>query len=74
MLRIKNDRLKLLKTLQSHVKVSLDNADVNPNLELDVAELIIVLREKKTVKMLKSVKKELDIWIKEMEFERKQSK
>lgn len=68
-LRIKSSKLNLLKALQEDVDQALENADVNPSFEYDVAEIISTMRDKKTVKRLKVIKKELDKWIEEMEKE-----
>jgi hypothetical protein len=73
MRRIKNDRLLLLKALRDHVEVSLENSEVESQFEADVAEMIMAMRDKRTVKQLKVVRKELDKWIKEMEEDRKLS-
>lgn len=66
-LRIRNNRLELLKVLRNHVSDSLVNAEINPNLESEVAEMIADMQDKKAVKLLRVAKRELDKWIKEME-------
>lgn len=66
-MRIKDNRLLLLKALRDHIDTSLDNAEINPNFESDVADMLTDMKEKKNVKRLKVIKKELDKWIKEME-------
>jgi len=63
----------LLKALRDHVEVSLENSEVESQFEADVAEMIMAMRDKRTVKQLKVVRKELDKWIKEMEEDRKLS-
>jgi hypothetical protein len=62
-----------LKALRDHVEVSLENSEVESQFEADVAEMIMAMRDKCTVKQLKVVRKELDKWIKEMEEDRKLS-
>jgi hypothetical protein len=66
-LRIRNNKLELLKVLRDHVSDSLVNAEINSNLESEVAEMIADMQDKKAVKLLKVAKRELDKWIKEME-------
>lgn len=63
----------MLKALRDHVEVSLENSEVESQFEADVAEMIMAMRDKRTVKQLKVVRKELDKWIKEMEEDRKLS-
>lgn len=72
-LRIKKDKLELLKVLKNHVDDSLINAEINPNVESEVAEMFADMQDRKTIKYLKCMKEELTKWIKEMEEERKLS-
>ena len=64
---LKNNRLNLLKELRSFVKRILENSDMNPNSKSDVSDLMAILQERKSVRTLKIVRKELDKWIQEME-------
>ena len=66
-LQLKKDRVLLLKAVRDHIKVSIDNADVNSNSEADISDMLLDMKDKKQLKQLKVVKKELDKWIKELE-------
>ena len=66
---LKNNRLNLLKELRNYVKRTLKNSDMNPNSKADVSDMMMELQDRKTVRTLKVVRKELDKWIKEMEIE-----
>ena len=70
-IKIRKSRLDLLKALKDHVKESLDYAEVNDALESDVAEMFIDIRDKRRLKSLKVMFKELGGWIDEMEDEKK---
>ena len=64
---LKNSRLNLLKELRNYVKKTLKNSDLNPNSKADVSDMMMELQDRKAVRTLKVVRKELDKWIKEME-------
>jgi hypothetical protein len=66
MYRIKT-KLKLLQLLYKHVKIALINSDVNPNSDGDVMDIILDMKDKKTVKELKLIEKDLKKWISEYE-------
>lgn len=66
MLRIKNDKLSLLKAILSHIDTSLENSEINPELDYDVADMIMSMKEKKSIRELKVIKKELEKWILDM--------
>lgn len=68
--KIKKDRLLLLKVLRDHVKESLNNSEINPAFEEDVADMFLAIQDRKNVKQLKVVEKELEKWIDEMENQR----
>jgi hypothetical protein len=59
--------------LRDYVEDSLVNSEIDPNLESDVAEMFADIQDRKTVKHLKCIKKELNKWIKEMEEDRELS-
>ena len=63
--RIKQDKLELLKALLEHVDESLENVEVNDALESEVEEMLIAMKDRKRVKQLKNIRKELNKWISE---------
>lgn len=65
-LNFKNNKKLVLKTLMELVKESIDNADINVDLEQDVAELLTEIKDKRRLRKLKSLKKELNDWIVEL--------
>lgn len=64
MYRIKS-KLLLLKLLHDHVKLSLENSKVNPNSQSDMVDMVLAMKDKKTLRELKLIEKELKKWIKE---------
>ena len=73
MIKIKNNKLNLLKVILDHVKDSLVNTEINPNVESEVTEMFDHIQDRKEVKQLKLIQKELIKWIKDMESEVKSS-
>ena len=67
---LKNNRLNLLKEIKSFVKTILENSDMNPNSKSDVSDMMAMLQERKSIRTLKIMRKEIDKWIQEMEEEK----
>jgi len=67
MLNIKKDKVSLLKAVDDLVSDHLSNASINPNLEAEVADFILEFTDKKRLRRLKLLQKELRKWIKELD-------
>jgi hypothetical protein len=67
MLKFKNNRLVLLKTLRELVSDAIENADINPVFEEDVSKLILDITDKRRVRRLKLIRKELDVFINDLD-------
>lgn len=67
---LKKDRLALLEEVESFVDIWLKNVDVNINSKSDVSDFFRILQDKKKVKTMKIISKELKKWIAEMENDR----
>lgn len=71
MSKFKNDRILLLRVLRDLVTENMDFGIVNSYIESDVADLISEIVDKKRIRRLKKVRKELDEMIEEMIIEEK---
>jgi hypothetical protein len=72
--KFRQDRLVLLKALFGLVNEALDNSDINPYIEQDVAEFLTEIKDKRHKRNLKIIRRELDRWINECEEHRKNGK
>jgi hypothetical protein len=72
--KLKKDRLCLLQTLRDFVEDSLGYGETNVQLDSEVAEIITNLTDKRKMRTLKIVRKELQKWIHEIEESRSTSK
>ena len=66
MKNFKKSRLLLLKALRDLVSEDMENGSINPNFEQDVAEFFIEFTDKKRLRHLKMIRKEVDKWIEQM--------
>ena len=71
MAKFKTDKVTLLKLLRNLVSEGIDNAKVNVELESEVAELISDLTDKRRVRRLKSLRRDVDKWIDELKDSKK---
>lgn len=67
MLKIKNNKLELLKALQTLVDESLEFVEVNDSLESEVASMLMDMKERKRIKKLKLMSRELDKWLRTLQ-------
>jgi len=66
MKNFKKDRVSLLKALRDLVTEDMDNASsINPNWDQDVANFIMEIKDKRRIRRLKLIRKELDKFIEE---------
>jgi hypothetical protein len=66
-LKIEKDKLKILNAVYDHIKEYLSYADINPDIESDVSEIFIQIKDKQKIKKLKNINKEIEKWIKNWE-------
>jgi len=66
MMKFKNNKLELFKELRKLVTENLNNANVNVDLEYEVAELLTEITDKRKLRRLKLVRKELDKLIEQL--------
>jgi len=71
MLNFKKNKVLLLKTLRNIVTDEIDNASIDPSMEEEVAEFLTDVKDKRKVRQLKAIRKELDTFIKEVESSKK---
>jgi len=73
-MKFKTDRLELLKELRALILQEMNNSKVNVDLEYDVAEFLTEVKDKRRLRRLKLVRRELDKWIDEMVDTKKEEK
>ena len=71
MAKFKTDKVTLLKLLRNWVSEGIDNAKVNVELESEVAELISDLTDKRRLRRLKALRRDVDKWIDELKDSKK---
>jgi hypothetical protein len=65
MLNFKKNKVLLLRVLRDLVTEHMDNASINSYLEQEVAEFLIEIKDKRRIRKLKQIRKELDKFIEE---------
>jgi hypothetical protein len=70
----KNDKISLLKVLLELVTANIEAGEVELFNDRDIQEFILSITDKRYIRELKKIKKELDNFIKEMEIEQKLKK
>ena len=65
MQKYKQSRVELLKVLCKIVNEEMDYASINKDIEEDVSNFLTDITDKRRIRYLKSVRKELEKWIKE---------
>ena len=70
-LKIKKSKLELLKSLQEIVDEALEFLDIDETVDSNVVEMFDGMRDRKRVKKLKVMSKELNKWIEEWDTENK---
>jgi glutamate synthase domain-containing protein 3 len=70
-LKLKKDKVSLLKSLMDLVLDNIENSKIYPQLEQDIAEFVTEIRSKKRVRYLKSLKRELNKMINEVTIQEK---
>jgi len=71
MLSFKKDRVALLKALRDLVTEGIRNSDVSVDLDEEVAELLTEVKDRRRVRKLKTIRRELDKFIDEVVSQRK---
>jgi len=66
MFKFKKDRVLLLKALRELVAEDVKNSSIDPFLEEDVSDFLAEMRDKKRIRRLKQMQKELNEWIPEL--------
>ena len=66
MFKFKKDRVLLLKALRELVAEDVKNSSIDPFLEEDVSDFLAEMRDKKRIRRLKQMQKELNDWIPEL--------
>ena len=70
-MNFKKDKILLLKALRELVSEDMENSEINPYMDQEVSEFMIEITDKRRVRRLKSMRKELDKYIEEIEEERR---
>jgi len=68
--KIKKDRLCLLQAIFKFIEKDLDIGSLNADLDSEVSEFVADFKDKKTVRELKIIHKELERWIDEIKTSR----
>jgi len=71
MLNFKKDRVTLLKALRDLVEEGICNFDVNVDLEEEVAEFLSEVKDRRRVRKLKVIRRELDTFIEEVSYQKR---
>lgn len=70
-MNFKKDKILLLKALRELVSEDMENSEINPYMDQEVSEFMIEITDKRRLKRLKSMRKELDKYIDEVTLEQK---
>jgi hypothetical protein len=69
--KLKKDRLCLLQAIEKFIEKGLDLGSINAEIESEVSEFIADFKDKKSLRELKLIHKELKRWIDEIKDSRK---